>query len=242
MRGQVTQHSTGHPHPGHLSYAVRVMPDDLLDQARSARGFMPDDEGLLLHRLARERLPHGPAVEVGTYCGKSAVYLGAAAREVGGTVFTVDHHRGSEENQAGWEHHDPTLVDDEFGLMDTLPFFRKTIARAGLEEQVVAVVGRSRTVSAHWRTPLSLLFIDGGHAEEHAQNDYTGWAPWLQAGGLLVIHDVFPDPADGGQPPYHVFLRAISGGSFAEVEELGSMRVLRRVSGDAGDPVGGGVG
>ncbi len=211
------------------------MPDDLLAQARTARGFMPDDEGLLLYGAARERLPHGPALEVGSYCGKSAIYLGAAAREVGGTVFTVDHHRGSEENQAGWEHHDPTLVDDEFGLMDTLPFFRKTIARAGLEDHVVAVVGRSTTVAAHWRTPLSLVFIDGGHAEEHAQNDYTGWAPWLQTGGLLVIHDVFPDPADGGRPPYHVFLRALAGGAFAEVEAVGSMRVLRRVSGDAGD-------
>ena len=109
---------------------------------------MPDDEGLLLHRVARERLPHGPALEVGTYCGKSAIYLGAAAREVGGTVFTVDHHRGSEENQAGWEHHDPTLVDAELGLMDTLPVFRRTLARAGLEDQVVAVVGRSTTVAA----------------------------------------------------------------------------------------------
>jgi MMP 1-O-methyltransferase len=217
------------------------MPADLLAHAREAKGFMPEDEGLLLHRAARERLAHGPVLEVGTYCGKSAIYLGAAAREVGGAqavVFTVDHHRGSEENQAGWEHHDPTLVEPETGLMDTLPVFRRTLARAGLEDQVVAVIGRSTTVSAHWRTPLSLLFIDGGHAEEHAQNDYSGWAPWLMPGGLLVIHDVFADPADGGQPPYHVFLRALAGGAFTEVEALGSMRVLRRSAGVAGDPVG----
>jgi predicted O-methyltransferase YrrM len=214
-----------------------AMPPHLLAHARAAKGFMPEDEGLLLHRVARERLPHGPALEVGTYCGKSAIYLGAAAREVGGTVFTVDHHRGSEENQAGWEHHDASLVDDELGLMDTLPVFRRTLARAGLEEQVVAVVGSSTTVSAHWRTPLSMLFIDGGHAEVHAQNDYTGWAPWLANGASLVIHDVFPDPADGGRPPYHVFLRAVESGAFTEVEALGSMRVLRRARGDAGDPV-----
>jgi predicted O-methyltransferase YrrM len=199
---------------------------------------MPEDECLLLHRYARERLPHGPVLEVGTYCGKSAIYLGAAAREVGGTVFTVDHHRGSEENQAGWEHHDPTLVVPELGLMDTLPVFRTTLARAGLEDEVVAVVGRSTTISAHWRTPLSMLFIDGGHAEEHAQNDYTGWAPWIARDGLLVIHDVFPDPADGGRPPYHVFLRALASGAFTEVEALGSVRVLRRTAGDAGDAVG----
>jgi predicted O-methyltransferase YrrM len=213
------------------------MPADLLAHARTAKGFMPEDEGLLLHRLARERLPHGPVLEVGTYCGKSALYLGAAAREVGGTVFTVDHHRGSEENQAGWEHHDSSLVDEESGLMDTLPVFRRTIERAGLEQYVVAVVGRSTVVSAHWRTPLSMLFIDGGHGEEPAHDDYAGWAPWVAPGGLLVIHDVFPDPADGGRPPYDVFVRAVESGAFTEVEALGSVRVLRRTSGDAGDPV-----
>ncbi|MDN4163011.1 class I SAM-dependent methyltransferase [Nocardioides abyssi] len=213
-------------------------PTDWLGHALAAKGFMPEDEGMLLHRVALERLPHGPALEVGTYCGKSAIYLGAAAREVGGpqaVVFTVDHHRGSEENQAGWEHHDATLVDDEFGEMDTLPTFRRTLKRAGLEEQVVAVIGRSTTVATHWRTPLSMLFIDGGHAEEHAQNDYTGWARWLEVGGLLVIHDVFKDPADGGQAPYHVFLRALESGAFEEVEALGSLRVLRRTVGEPGD-------
>ena len=213
------------------------MPADLLAQALDAKGFMPEDEGLLLHQIARRQLPHGPVLEVGTYCGKSAIYLGAAAREVGGTVFTVDHHRGSEENQAGWEHHDPSLVDDELGLMDTLPVFRTTLARAGLEDHVVAVVGKSTTVSALWRTPVAMLFIDGGHAEVHAQNDYTGWAPWLMRDGMLVIHDVFPDPADGGRPPYHVFLRALESGDFEEVEELGSMRVLRRRAGEPGDAV-----
>src|SRR6478752_5139778 len=127
------------------------MPADLLQRALDAKGFMPEDEGLLLHRWARDRAPYGPLLEVGTYCGKSAIYLGAAAREVGGTVFTVDHHRGSEENQAGWEHHDPSLVDQDLGLMDTLPVFRRTIAEAGLEDRVVAVVGRSTTVSSWWR-------------------------------------------------------------------------------------------
>jgi predicted O-methyltransferase YrrM len=216
------------------------MPPDLLEHALAAKGFMPPEEGELLFRYAVRQLAEGPALEVGTYCGKSAIYLGAAARQVGGdsVVFTVDHHRGSEENQAGWEHHDPSLVDDELGLMDTLPVFRRTIALAGLEDQVVAVIGKSTTVSARWRTPLSLLFIDGGHAEVHAQNDYSGWAPWVMDGGALAIHDVFADPADGGQAPYHVFQRALGSGCFEEAETVGSMRVLRRVRGDAGDAVG----
>ena len=212
--------------------------DDLLARARAARGFMPDDEGLALYRLARERLPHGPVLEVGSYCGKSAVYLGAAARAVGGVVFTVDHHHGSEENQAGWEHHDPTLVDPRTGRMDTLPCFRATIEDAGLEDVVVAVVGGSATVAAYWRTPLSLLFIDGGHGDEPAHADYSGWAPWVMGDGLLAIHDVFPDPADGGRPPYDVYLRALASGAFVEVEAVGSLRVLRRVSGAPGEAVG----
>jgi predicted O-methyltransferase YrrM len=216
------------------------LPADLLPHARGAKGFMPEDEGAFLHRLAREHLPQGPALEIGSYCGKSAIYLGAAAREVGGSavVFTLDHHRGSEENQAGWEHHDPSLVDDESGLMDTLPTFRRTIARAGLEDVVIAVVGRSTTVAAHWRTPLALLFIDGGHAEVHAQNDYTGFARWVRPGGALVIHDVFERPEDGGQPPYHVWRRAVASGAFEPAGTVGSMRVLRRTSGTPGEDVG----
>ncbi len=220
------------------------MPRDLLELARSTKGFMPDDEGALLHRIAFERLPHGPALEVGTYCGKSAVYLGAAAQAVGSvggvpaTVFTVDHHRGSEENQAGWEHHDASVVDPEFGLMDTLGVFRKTIARAGLEEHVVAVVGASSTVAAHWRTPLSLLFIDGGHGVEPARADFRGWAHHVQRDGLLAIHDVFPDPADGGRPPYEeIYLPALASGAFTEVDVVGSLRVLQRTSGSAGEPL-----
>jgi predicted O-methyltransferase YrrM len=215
-----------------------AMPPDLLARARAAKGFLPDDEADLLFRTAVSRLPHGPALEIGGYCGKSAVYLGAAARVAGGTVFSVDHHRGSEENQPGWDYHDPTLVDPVVGRIDTLPVFRRTIADAGLEDVVVAVVGSSTTVSRHWRTPLSLVFVDGGHTDEHAGNDYRGWGRWVAAGGVLAIHDVFPDPADGGQAPYRILLRALESGDFAETDGLGSLRVLTRVRGDAGDPVG----
>jgi len=214
------------------------MPAELLAHARDAKGFMPEDEGDFLYDTAVEHLDDGPGLEVGTYCGKSAVYLGAAARATGSVVFTLDHHRGSEENQAGWEHHDASLVDPELDRMDTLPAFRRTIALAGLEDEVVAVVGRSTTVAAHWRTPFSLLFIDGGHAEEHAQNDYTGFARWLMPGGALVIHDVFERPEDGGQAPFHIWQRGVASGAFEPVGTVGSMRVLARTSGTAGEDVG----
>src|SRR4051812_2394817 len=195
------------------------MDSSLIEAARAAKGFMPDDEGLALYDAAVAAGALGPLLEIGTYCGKSAVYLGAAAREAGTVLFTVDHHRGSEENQAGWEHHDPTLVDPRVGKIDTLPFFRNTIHDAGLEDTVIAVIGRSTTVAAHWRTPVGLLFIDGGHAEDVAMGDYRSWVGAVAPGGLLAIHDVFEDPADGGQAPFHVWQRAVADG-FEPVDDL----------------------
>jgi MMP 1-O-methyltransferase len=167
--------------------------------------------------------------EVGSYCGKSAIYLGAAAHERGTVLFALDHHRGSEENQPGWEWHEPDLVDPAVGRIDTLPTFRRTLYEAGLEGTVVAVVGDSPTVGRYWHTPLSLLFIDGGHGSEPAHRDYETWVPHVEADGLLVIHDVFPDPADGGRPPFEIYGRALDSGSFIEERAVGSLRVLRRV-------------
>jgi predicted O-methyltransferase YrrM len=210
------------------------MPDDLLARARAAKGFMPDDEGLALYEagVLAAASGLGPLLEVGAYCGKSSIYLGAAARQGASVLFSLDHHRGSEENQAGWEHHDPTLVDPASGRMDTLPTWRRTIEEASLERDVVAVVGNSPTVAAQWRTPLSLVFIDGGHGEEPAWSDYRGWVPHVAEGGFLAIHDVFPDPADGGRPPFELWSRAMESRAFTELAErsCGSLRVARRVA------------
>ena len=203
------------------------MDPKLLEVARGAKGFMPDDEGLALHAAGIDGGRVGPLLEIGTYCGKSAVYLGAAARAAGTVLFTVDHHRGSEENQAGWEHHDPEVVDPETGKMDTLPFFRRTIHAADLEDVVVAIVGHSIPVSRAWQTPLGFLFIDGGHAEEVAMADYAGWSPHVVPGGVLAIHDVFENPDEGGQAPFHVWQRAVSDG-FEPESTTGSLRILRR--------------
>jgi len=171
-----------------------------------------------------------PLLEIGSYCGKSSVYLGAAARERSTVLFALDHHRGSEENQPGWEWHEPDLVDVESGTIDTLPLFRRTLRKAGLEEVVIALVGESVTVGKHWRTPLALLFIDGGHGSEPAHRDFDTWTPWVEPGGLLAIHDVFPDPADGGRPPFEIYCRALESGSFTDERAVGSLRVLRRTS------------
>jgi MMP 1-O-methyltransferase len=210
------------------------MDPELLKAAEAATGFMPAREGLALHEAAARYAGRGPVLEVGTYCGKSTIYLAAAAREAGQPVITVDHHRGSEENQPGWEYHDTTLVDAKTGRLDTLPHARDTLAAAGVEEDVIVIVGRSANVARLWRAPLGMLFIDGGHTDVAVTADYESWAPWIAPGGLLAIHDVFPDPADGGQPPYRIYLRAVRSGAFTEIPGEGSLRLLERT----GDGIG----
>ena len=204
---------------------------DELRGARAARGFMPDDEGLALVRAAGSADPSlGPFLEVGSYCGKSACYLGPVARALGTVLFCLDHHRGSEENQPGWEWHEPDLVDPDVGKIDTLPRFRRTVHDAALEDVIVAVVGDSPTVAGHWTTPLSLLFIDGGHGEEPARLDYEGWTPHVAPGGLLLIHDVFADARLGGQAPHdRIYEPALASGMFTERSATGSLRVLERI-------------
>ncbi|MBM3674044.1 MAG: class I SAM-dependent methyltransferase [Actinobacteria bacterium] len=195
--------------------------------ARAVKGFMPDAEGLALHEAGLDGGRVGPLLEIGSYCGKSAVYLGAAARERGTVLFSIDHHHGSEENQAGWEHHDAEVVDPRTGRMDTLPFFRRTIEDADLEGVVVGVLGDSLTVGRHWAAPLGLLFVDGGHAQDVAMADYETWSGFVAPGGVLAIHDVFDDPAAGGQAPFHVWQRGVADG-FRPLATTGSLRTLRR--------------
>jgi predicted O-methyltransferase YrrM len=217
-----------------MASAPPILDPVLRERALAATGFMPADEGDALFEAAVEAstaVPERPFLEVGSYCGRSTVWLGGAARLSGTVLYAVDHHRGSEENQAGWEHHDSSLVDQRTGRMDTLPRFRDTIHDAGLEDVVFAVVGQSAAVAAHWATPLSFLFIDGGHGVEPARLDYEGWTPHVALGGTLAIHDVFPDPADGGRPPYEqIFRPAMESGNFRLVRSVGSLRVLQRLS------------
>ncbi|MBI2708912.1 MAG: class I SAM-dependent methyltransferase [Actinobacteria bacterium] len=195
---------------------------------------MPPEEGDALWEAAgqaADAVPEMPFLEVGSYCGRSTIWLGDAARRAGTVLFAVDHHRGSEENQPGWEWHEPGLVDPAVGKMDTLPHFRRAVHDAGLEAAVVAVVGPSPIVARHWATPLAFVFIDGGHGDEPARLDYEGWTPHVAMGGFLAVHDVFPDPADGGRPPYErIYLPALESGRFSEIRAVGSLRVLVRVA------------
>lgn len=205
-----------------------VHPLDLGLDPESVKGFLDPREGARLHELADLTAALGPCLEVGSYCGKSTLYLGAACRAHQQIVYAVDHHRGSEEHQRGEAYHDPSLYDAGAERLDTFPEFRRTLDRAGLTETVVPIVASTRLAGRHWRTPLGMVFIDGGHSEAAALADYRTWAPHLLPGGVLAIHDLFPDPKDGGQAPIHIYRLAVASGLFEPLETVGTLGALRR--------------
>jgi hypothetical protein len=193
------------------------------------KGFLHPDEGECLYQLAYSAAALGPALEVGSYCGKSTLYLGAGVRDGGGLLYALDHHRGSEEHQLGEEYHDAELYDVQLQQMDSLPTFRRTLALAQLESVVVPIVASSTQAGRYWQTPVALVFIDGGHSLEAALTDYRTWAPHILSGGYLAIHDIFPDPADGGQAPYEIYKLAMASGLFESVEMRRTLGVLKRI-------------
>ncbi|MBI4763765.1 MAG: class I SAM-dependent methyltransferase [Deltaproteobacteria bacterium] len=195
---------------------------------KEIKGFLDEEEGLFLYRTAERAARQGPCLEIGSYCGKSAVYLGMGCKVHQGILFSIDHHRGSEEQQPGQEYFDPALFDQETGRIDTFPFFRKAIEKAGLEETVVPLVCSSPLAARQWATPLSLVFIDGGHSFETAYEDYQNWAGHILPGGYLLIHDIFEDPKDGGQAPFQVYQLAVASGLFQELPRVKTLGVLKR--------------
>ena len=199
-----------------------------LRAALECKGFLDADEGMRLHELACAQAALGPIVEIGSYCGKSSCYLGAGARAGGGMLICVDHHTGNEENQPGELYHDPDLFDARAGRLDSLPWFRETIRRAGLEDTVVAVVARSARAAALLAIAAGMVFIDGGHTQIAADTDYECWAPKVAPGGILAIHDLFPDPNEGGQAPINIYRRAVASGLFDELPTVKTLGVLRR--------------
>ncbi len=195
----------------------------------SIKGFLHPEEGAALYEYAFSSAGIGPCLELGSYCGKSTVYLGTAARDAESQVFAVDHHRGSEEHQLGEEYHDAELFDRDAQRMDSLPALRQSLSRASLEAWVTPVVASSVQAGKYWSTPLGMVFIDGGHSLEAALADYRTWSAHIRPGGILAIHDIFPNPDDGGQAPFHIYQLACASGLFEEVQMCRTLALLRRL-------------
>jgi MMP 1-O-methyltransferase len=204
-----------------------MLPDEKL--LAVTKGFLDPEEGEALYACALEMAEKGPCLEIGSYCGKSALYLGSACKAAGGVLFSIDHHRGSEEQQPGEGYFDAELFDFSALRIDTLPFFRQTLHAAGLNDTVVPMICASRVAARAWRTPLALVFIDGGHAYETVRSDYGLWHPHVMPGGRLLFHDLFETPDDGGQAPWEVYQQALASGLFEEVARVKSLGILRRI-------------
>jgi len=194
----------------------------------NVKGFLDEKEGRYLYEIAKEASKIGPCLEIGSYCGKSTIYIGTACREESGILFSIDHHRGSEEQQPDQEYFDPELYDSHACRVDTFKTFRETIETAGLEDTVVPIVCRSDVAARLWATPLSLVFIDGGHSREDVNTDYNSWAQHIIPEGYLAIHDIFKDPDKGGQAPYHIYKLALATGLFRELSMVKTLGVLQR--------------
>jgi predicted O-methyltransferase YrrM len=202
-------------------------PDEkLLD---SIKGFLDDLEGRQLYDIAMEASKLGPCLEIGSYCGKSTVYLGTACKKNQSILFSIDHHCGSEEQQPGEAYFDPELFDAETGRVDTFKAFRNTLEKAGLVDSVVPIVCKSAVAARLWATPLSLVFIDGGHSLEAAYTDYIAWSGHIIPGGYLLIHDIFKNPDKGGQAPYQVYKMAVASGLFRKLPMVNTLGVLQRI-------------
>lgn len=193
------------------------------------KGFLATDEAEALFAHAEQMSATAPVLEIGSYCGKSTIYIGTACKNSGGICYALDHHRGSEEHQLGEEYHDSDLYDESVGLMDTFKAFRKNIRAAGLEDHVVPIVSSSAVASKHWHTPLGMVFIDGGHSMAAAMTDYQSWASHVIPGGVLAIHDLFPNPDEGGQAPITIYRLAIASGLFEEIAVINTLGLLRRI-------------
>jgi hypothetical protein len=199
---------------------------------KNIKGFLDPDEGRRLYEIARSAAKIGPCLEIGSYCGKSTVYLGRGCKEHRGILFSIDHHKGSEEQQPGEEYYDPDLYDSDTGGVNTFSHFQKTLETADLEDTVVPMVCRSEVAARMWNTPLGLVFIDGGHSFEAAFTDYNAWAGHIMPKGYLLIHDIFKDPREGGQAPHYIYKLALGSGLFEALPMTRTLGILQRRSGD----------
>jgi predicted O-methyltransferase YrrM len=193
------------------------------------KGFLDPIEGEALYLYAKQYVKNDPCLEIGSYCGKSSVYLGSAVKENDQKLYSIDHHKGSEEQQPGEEYFDSDLINAEGNGIDTLPFFLETIEKSKLDKFVIPIVSSSEEAYQDFTLNFDMVFIDGGHSEKAAQKDYELWSQRITKGGLLAIHDVFPNPEDGGRPPYNIYRRALESGNFKKLEMIKTLGLLKKV-------------
>ena len=193
------------------------------------KGFLSDKEAKKLQELFLNVHHLGSVLEIGTYCGKSTLNFALVAKKIDGLIYSVDHHTGSEEHQLGEEYHDEDLYDKRLEKFNTLPELLKNLRNSSLGKYIIPILSKSSEASKTFSELISLLFIDGGHSLEAALSDYNSWKDKICPGGLLVIHDVFPNPQDGGRPPYEIYSKAQKSKKFEDLGIYETLGVLKKI-------------
>ena len=196
---------------------------------KDVKGFLSDKEAKKLQELFLKVHHLGSVLEIGTYCGKSALNFSEVAKGVNGLIYTIDHHTGSEEHQRGEEYHDSELFDERLKKFNTLPEFLKNLKSKKMAKFIIPIIDKSQNASNFFSEKISLLFIDGGHSFETALRDYNAWKDKICADGFLVIHDVFPNPKDGGRPPYEIYTLARESKEFDDLGIYETLGILKKV-------------
>ena len=195
----------------------------------SVKGFLDHNEGILLYQMAKKYCFKTFAVEIGSYCGKSACYIGQACKENMTHLVTIDHHRGSEEQQFGEQYFDPDEYDYKKERVDTLPSLLKNISKFKLDKSIKVMIEASKSASKKIKEEIDLLFIDGSHTFESTRADYESWKEKIRVGGILAIHDIYDSELEGGQAPREIYEKAL-GENFKLVKRVKSLVALEKVS------------
>jgi len=193
----------------------------------SIKGFLDLNEGIALYEEVKRVSEKNFCVEIGSYCGKSTCFIGQACKENKSKLITIDHHKGSEEQQLGELYFDAEVYDEKLGRVNTLPLLEKNLAKFDLEDVVKPLVMDSISASKIVENNADLIFIDGSHTFESAESDYELWKNKIKKGGTLAIHDVYDSEDEGGQAPNKIFKQSLNEG-FNFMKRVKSLVLLQK--------------
>lgn len=147
--------------------------------AMNAQGFLSEAEGRLLYRLAKNCRGSGAIVEIGSWKGRSTIWLAFGSKDgAGKKIVAVDPHMSSPEMPQG----------------NSFKEFRQNLKNAGVEEMVEPVVKTSEEAALGFRGKAEFVFIDGDHSYGHAKQDFELWFPKVEEHGVMAFHDTMLVP------------------------------------------------
>ena len=199
----------------------------MIEKFNSIKGFLDLNEGIALYEEVKRVSENNFCVEIGSYCGKSTCFIGQACKENKSKLITIDHHKGSEEQQLGELYFDAEVYDEKLGRVNTLPLLEKNLAKFDLEDVVKPLVMDSISASKIVENNADLIFIDGSHTFESAESDYELWKNKIKKGGTLAIHDIYDSEDEGGQAPNKIFKQSLNEG-FNFIKRVKSLVLLQK--------------